>query len=100
MAVVDKRLARANFSQRVTLYTCPSNAKTFVKAVSVCNPMSSASKFTLVIGGIAIVASHTINAQDTITIPFLDHIIEAGETIQAESSGSCNIYISGREVTS
>lgn len=99
MAVVDKRLARANFSQRVTLYTCPANTKTFVKAVSVCNPGSSPAAFTLVIGGIAIIASYSINPRDTITIPFLDHVIEAGDTIQAEASSSSNIYISGREVS-
>jgi hypothetical protein len=51
--------------------------------------------------GIEVVANYTILQNDTITIPFIDQIIEASEIIEGSSdaSNSINYYISGKEVT-
>ncbi|WP_339168893.1 hypothetical protein MKX75_06100 [Paenibacillus sp. FSL R5-0341] len=102
MAVVTKRLFKAVSS--VTLgsyYSVPVNATTMVKAVTLCNITSAAVTFRLRFGGSYVIFDHQINANDTVTIPFLDQILTSGESIEMSCSANnaISVYISGKEVT-
>lgn len=72
-----------------------------VKAVTLCNQSSAPAKFKMSLGFTNVIFDHEIKANDTVTIPFLDQIMLAGEVIRI----SCNptnaiaAIISGKEVT-
>lgn len=102
MAIVDKRLCSGTLSgSEATLYTVPAGTYTIIKALTLCNKTSAAVPATLSLDGIEVICQHDIAAYDTITIPFMDQILEAGELIQgsAESASAINYYISGKEVS-
>ena len=102
MAVVAKRFFKGQLvgTASNTLYTVPTNTNTMVKAVTITNPSTSPATFYLVFAGVQVIAAYTIKGNDTITIPFMDQILLAGETITAQASiGLINLYISGKEVT-
>jgi len=102
MAVVAKRLAKGTFgTTSATQYTVPASTTTLVKAITLCNKTASDATVTLLFGGTEVIYQHNIKAKDTITIPFLDQIIQAGETITglAGTASAINYYISGKEVT-
>jgi hypothetical protein len=104
MATVDKRLCSGTLSAtNATLYTAPSTAGSFVviKAITLCNKTASMATVTLKLDGIEVVAAYPIEARDTITIPFIDHILEASELIEglAGTASAINYYISGKEVS-
>jgi hypothetical protein len=102
MADVNKRLAKGTLSSagNVVVYTVPAGKKTFIKAITICNITSTNINFSINLADIPLVSNHTIVASDTITIPFLDQIVESGETLVIGKTGSPLIcyYISGREV--
>ena len=85
-----------------TLYTAPSGVGDYViiKAVTLCNKTVSNATCTLKFDAIEVVAGFTVLAYDTVTIPFIDQIIEASEIIEGSSgtAASINYYISGIEV--
>lgn len=102
--VIDKRLCAGTMGTTIdTIYTAPSGAGVYViiKAVTLCNKTSADATATLSFNGIEVVSGFTVLANDTITIPFIDQIIEAEELIQGLSgtADSINYYISGKEVT-
>ncbi|QLG39405.1 hypothetical protein HW560_15770 [Paenibacillus sp. E222] len=106
MAVVAKRLAKGNFGtgSAANIYTAPIGSTVLIKAVTICNKLSQAISVTLLFAGTEVIYQHTVKANDTITIPFVDQIIYAGESISgfAGTSGGSNFatyYISGKEVT-
>ncbi|WP_017690151.1 hypothetical protein [Paenibacillus sp. PAMC 26794] len=103
MAVTPKRFAKGVGSTALTtVYTVPANTTAILKAITLCNIASSLSvDFSMIIGGTKIINSHKIKEFDTITIPFLDQILLAGETIQIQSAsgGAVSYIISGKEVT-
>ncbi|WP_145333362.1 hypothetical protein [Paenibacillus xylanexedens] len=104
MATVPKRLYKGSLTNQtaLTVYTVPTNTTTMVKAVTICNGGSTTNQFSLFFAGVAVIGSHVIKANDTITIPFLDQLLLSGETIVAQlgaSSPSIHLYISGKEVT-
>lgn len=106
MATVAKRLAKGVFGtgSAVNIYTAPAGSTVLVKAITLCNKIASPCNITLLFAGTEVIFQHTLKANDTITIPFLDQIIYAGETISgfAGASGGSNFatyYISGKEVT-
>jgi hypothetical protein len=102
MATVAKRFYRGvPTSSLTTSYTVPAGALAMIKAVSVCNMTTTAATFRMVIAGWYIIFDHQIKGNDTITIPFLDQIINAGETIQfsCTPAGAVSVFISGKEVT-
>ncbi|OMF09547.1 hypothetical protein BK129_01445 [Paenibacillus amylolyticus] len=103
MAVTPKRFAKGLGSTALTtVYTVPANTIAILKAITLCNTSANGEvDFTMSLGGTKIINSHKIKAFDTITIPFLDQVILAGETIQIQSaSGAVVSYImSGKEVT-
>lgn len=102
MAVVSKRLAKGTFSTAsATQYTVPTSTTTLVKAITLCNKTASDATVTLLFGGTEVIYQHTIKARDTITIPFLDQILQSTETITglAGTASAINYYISGKEVT-
>ncbi|MCM3131914.1 hypothetical protein M3629_03910 [Paenibacillus polysaccharolyticus] len=102
MAVVAKRLGKGTFgTASATQYTVPVSTTTLVKAITLCNKTASDATVTLLFGGTEVIYQHTIKARDTVTIPFLDQIIQAGETITglAGTANAINYYISGKEVT-
>jgi len=97
----NKRLCKGTLSDSSgTLYTVPTNKKTIVKAVTITNKTNTDQVFTLKFAEQEIVYEHTILANDTITIPFIDQILETGETIKghANATSAVNYYISGKEI--
>jgi len=104
MATTDKRLCSGVFgASNATLYTAPATAGNYVivKAVTICNKTSASHTVTLKFDAIEVVATHTILGYDTVTIPFIDQILEASEIIEgsADAADSINYYISGKEIT-
>lgn len=104
MATVDKRLCSGTLTgSRATLYTAPSGvgAITIIKAITICNKSAAAAKVTLLFDGIEVISNYTLGGAMTITIPFMDHIIEASEVIEGFSNTAAvvNYYISGKEVS-
>lgn len=101
MASVTKRLAKGSVSTTSTsVYTVPAGTTTIIKAITVCNSGASDQNLSMTIAGTAIIWNYKIKAYDTIAIPFLDHILQAGETITLFSTGTnTTYYISGKEVT-
>lgn len=83
------------------MYTANTGTTTFIKAVTLCNKTATDATVTLLLAGTEVIYQHTIKAKDTVTIPFLDQILQAGETITglAGTANSINYYISGREVS-
>ncbi len=102
MAVVNKRLAKGTFgSSEATIYTVPASTKAYIKAITFCNISATARNISLKLAGVNVLYNFPLSAQDTITMPFLDHILEGGETItgSADESDGVDYYISGREVS-
>lgn len=104
MATTNKRLCSGTLSaSNSALYTAPAAAGnyTVVKAVTLCNKSASSANVTLKLAGIEVICTHTIRAYDTVTIPFIDHILQYGELIEgsASTAATINYYISGKEVT-
>ncbi|MNJ29316.1 hypothetical protein D3C77_238770 [compost metagenome] len=90
------------------VYTVPSGKKTFIKSMTICNITSVEGKFSVSIyphvsGGISynLVSDYLLKGNDTITIPFLDQILEEEDVLAIYKSNSTsyfNFYVSGREV--
>ncbi|WP_433943458.1 hypothetical protein [Paenibacillus sp. SN-8-1] len=102
MPDVSKRLAKGIFSTASsTLYTVPASTTTFLKALTICNKTATDATVTLLLAGTEVIYQHTIKAKDSITIPFLDQILNAGETITglAGTASALTYYMSGREVS-
>jgi ribosome-binding factor A len=104
MADINKRLAKGTFTNASTsLYTSPDvvNAKCYIKAITLCNKTATDATVTLLLAGTEVIYQHTIKAKDSITIPFLDQVLEQNEAVTglASANTAINYYISGREVT-
>ncbi|MBP1904729.1 hypothetical protein J2Z32_001353 [Paenibacillus turicensis] len=102
MADVSKRFAKGSIVDGVAtiVYTVPEGKKAFVKAISICNYSSSAIRFTITFANVHLAFNHELKEYDSITIPFLDQILESGEAlfISKVGTGNGHYYISGREV--
>jgi hypothetical protein len=101
MADVSKRFAKGiTTNVSVNVYTVPAGKKAFVKAMTLCNVYDEESKVYVTLAGTSVIGGFVIPAHNTITIPFLDQILEEGETIGIFSAigKSSSFYISGREV--
>lgn len=99
---MSKRLGKGTFgTTSTTVYTAPDDTSAFIKAITLCNKTATDATVTLLLAGTEVIYQHSIKAKDTITIPFLDQIIQAGEAITglAGTANAINYYISGREVT-
>lgn len=102
MAVTNKRLCKGTLTtSNATLYTTPASTTTVVKAVTICNKTAAAQTVTLKFAGTEVIAGHSLAAYDTITLPFMDQILAAGELIEglANANSAINYYISGKEIT-
>jgi len=102
MGRIAKRLAKGTMSNsNATIYTVPALTTTTVVALSLCNDSASDVLVTLSFAGTKIMATHTIGAYDTLTIPFKDspQLIETAELIEgfADTTSVINYYISGVE---
>lgn len=101
--ITDKRLCAGTLTDsNATLYTAPSGAGdiTIVKAITLCNKTGSTAAVTIKLDGVEIISGYSIVAYDSITIPFIDQIIEASEIIEgfSDTASAINYYISGKEV--
>ncbi|OMF05280.1 hypothetical protein BK129_14945 [Paenibacillus amylolyticus] len=104
MAVIAKRLAKGGATTTLTtVYTAPANTTTLIKAVSICNTTAANVEFNMNLADTSVIWKHVVKPYDTITLPFMDQIIQAGETIRLSTStsttGGLTYYISGKEVT-
>ena len=82
----------------------PTGKIRYVKAVTLTNKHISAVYVTLTFAGTNVIYQYILDAvggENTITIPFFDHVMEATERIQgvAETTAVVDFYISGREVS-
>lgn len=103
MATTDKRLCAGTLTDaNATLYTATAGVGDYaiIKAVTLCNKTASAATVTIKFDGVEVIAGYTLLANDTITIPFIDQIIEASELIEGSSgtASAINYYISGKEI--
>jgi len=104
MAVVAKRFAKGGTTTTMTtVYTAPANTTAQIKAVTLCNTTATNVEFNMNLADTSVIWKHVIKPYDTITLPFMDQIIHAGETIRESGStsttGGLTFYISGKEVT-
>ena len=81
----------------------PAGQVRFVKAVTLTNKHNAPVHVTITFAGTNVIYQYTLGAvggENTITIPFFDHVMEATERIQgvAETTAVIDYYISGREV--
>ncbi|BFH65056.1 hypothetical protein [Paenibacillus azoreducens] len=103
MADVSKRLAKGKINgdySPLTIYQVPSGKRTFIKAMTFCNMSNQDIDLSLTFADTDIIKQHKIKGYDTITIPYIDQIIESGEKITISVSLKLDVsyYISGREV--
>ncbi|MEO2212130.1 hypothetical protein ABGV40_14905 [Paenibacillus amylolyticus] len=101
--VVTKRLGKGTLSTgNAILYPAvPAGTIALVKALTLCNKTALDATVTISLAGTEVIFQHIIKARDTITIPFLDQVLQPGETITglAGTTNAINYYISGKEVT-
>ena len=81
----------------------PADHIRYVKAVTLTNKHSSPVHVTLTFATTNVIYQYILDAvggENTITIPFFDHVMVATERIQgvAETDAVVDFYISGREV--
>ena len=75
----------------------------FVKAISLCNTSNDPVEVTIKLAGTTVIYEYElegVGGENSITIPFLDQIMEELERITGEASvdNVVHYYISGREV--
>jgi len=80
----------------------PADHIRFVKAITLCNTDDSTCAVTITLAGTNVVHEYILPAvggENTITIPFIDHVMVATERIQgvAETTAVVDYYLSGRE---
>jgi predicted RNA-binding protein with TRAM domain len=100
----DARLCSGTFTDsNATIYTASASVGDYViiKAVTLCNKTAINATVTLKFDGIEVVSGFTVLANDTVTIPFIDQVLEASEIIEGSSgtAASINYYISGVKYT-
>lgn len=110
MADVIKRFAKGylfSTSPTTSVYKVPTNKSSIVKALTLCaynDVVGQSTKVTLTFADVRILSEYTLKSNDTITVPFIDHILEQSEeikiTVASTGSGGAVLqyYISGREV--
>lgn len=111
MADVAKRFAKGYLSSptssMTSVYKVPVNKHAIVKAMTLCaiaDYAGQAPKVTIRFGGTYVLFEYIVKANDTITIPFMDQILEQNEEIDIKISSTgtggvlIHYYISGREV--
>ena len=81
----------------------PADYIRFVKAITLTNKDSSTCYVTITFAGTNVIYQYVLAAvggENTITIPFFDHVMVATERIQgvAETASKVDFYISGREI--
>lgn len=102
--ITDKRLCKGTLSDSsATLYTAPASAGNYaiIKAITLCNITAAEATVTILLDGTEIVCNHAVAAYDTLTIPYIDHILEEGDIIAgySDTASAINYYISGKEIT-
>jgi hypothetical protein len=98
--MASKRLGKGTLTNSLaTVYTVPGAVSAAIKALTVCNKTSGTVNFSMTLAGTFVIYLHNIAAYDTITIPFLDQILNTTETIQMQAGANSAIdyYISGSE---
>jgi len=101
MTVTNKRLCKGTLAATEgTLYTVPASTQAVVKAITLCNKTGTDATITLKLAGTEVLYQHTLEANDTITLPFMDQVLDAGETIAglAGTASAITYYISGKEI--
>ena len=101
-----KRLGKGTLSNtlvNIDTAAVPADHIRYVKAVTLTNKHSSPVHVTLTFAGTNVIYQYILDAvggENTITIPFFDHVMIAGERIQgvAETDAVVDFYLSGREV--
>lgn len=102
MASVAKRLGASLISNVAgDLYTVPASTTTIVKSITLCNAHTGAVTVDLKFNNIHILKGYSIDANKTITIPYIDHVLLTGEKINMVASVNAvvSIYVSGKEVS-
>lgn len=101
---MDKRLCKGTLADaNATLYTSPAveGGYTVIKAITLCNKTATDQKVTIKFAGTEVIAEHAVAANDTVTIPFIDQIINTTELIEGlcDAANAITYYISGKELS-
>ena len=105
MATTNKRLCAGTMGDTYSaIYTAPSGDPAdyaIIKSLILCNKTNASKSVALKFDDNIVIYDHTIEANDTIVIPFTDAILESAEEIEGKASGAASVtfYISGIEVT-
>lgn len=101
MTDVSKRLAKGSSTtaNATSIYTVPAAKRTFIKAITLCSSAATDTMINMKFADVFVIYNHKLKPYDTITVPFMDQIIESGDTIAIGATpNTVNYYISGREV--
>ncbi len=102
----NKRIGKGTLTDslaNIDAAAVPADYIRFVKAITLCNTAANTNYVTITIAGTNVVYEYILPAvggENTITIPFIDHVMVATERIQgeAENASEVDYYISGREI--
>ena len=97
----NKRLCKGMITEtQDVIYTVPALMTTTVKQIVISNYESVTVWFSLWFADVTFCYQHPITAYNSLVIPGLCHVLEAGETIEAKCELSTHVhyYISGVEV--
>jgi hypothetical protein len=99
MAVTSKALARtAAATSSTTLYTVPSSTTTVVTNIAVCNNVSSAATFTILLDDIELHKDTALAANSTVYID-CKQVLAQNKTIKGLASAvTVDFHISGVEI--
>lgn len=99
MADVSKRLGKGQTNSSTDIYQVPANKRVFIKSLTLCATSGTSVKVSLFVASVFLIYSYDLKVSETITIPFLDQIVESGESITVMADGgTLQYYMSGREV--
>lgn len=101
MADTLKQLAKGTLgTTNATLYTTPASTTAIVKSITLANKTATDATATIKFNGVNIVPTHTIPANDSLTLQKTD-VLETTMLIEglAGTGTAIDYYISGIEVT-
>lgn len=107
MATINLRIGKGTITStlaNIDTAAVPTATQQFVKAITLCNTHTSIVNVTITFAGTTVISEYPLPAksgENTITIPFMDQIMEATERIQglASVTNVVNFYISGKQVS-
>jgi len=100
MPLTVKALSRGSFAtSNATLYTVPSATTSVVTNILVCNTDEADQTFTMLLDGVEIFSTTTLNAKGTIAIDLKQALATTKVVSGSASSTNVKYHISGTEIS-